>query len=65
MSLKAPAALANDRRTRDRGPDRGPKGRPLDDLAVGDVRALLGTRSRRRDLLIEFLHLIQDKYRCL
>jgi NADH:ubiquinone oxidoreductase subunit F (NADH-binding)/NADH:ubiquinone oxidoreductase subunit E len=61
MSLKAPAALANDRRTR----DRGPKGRPLDDRAVSEVRALLGARARRRDLLIEFLHLIQDKYRCL
>jgi len=61
MSLKAPAALASDRRRR----DRGPKGRPLDDSAVSEVRALLGTRPRRRDLLIEFLHLIQDKYRCL
>jgi formate dehydrogenase len=56
--------LANDRR-RDRGPDRGPKGRPLDDRALSEVRTLLGTRPRRRDLLIEFLHLIQDKYRCL
>src|SRR5471032_2001152 len=61
MSLKAPAALASDRRRR----DRGPKGRPLDDSAVSEVRALLGTRPRSRDLLIEFLHLIQDKYRCL
>ena len=63
MSQKAPTALADDRRERRR--DRGPKGRPLDDRAVSDVRALLGTRPRRRDLLIEFLHLIQDKYRCL
>jgi formate dehydrogenase beta subunit len=61
---KAGSMLANDRR-RDRGPDRGPKGRPLDDRAVGEVRALLGARPRRRDLLIEFLHLIQDEYRCL
>jgi NADH:ubiquinone oxidoreductase subunit F (NADH-binding)/NADH:ubiquinone oxidoreductase subunit E len=53
-------ALAQDRRR-----DRGPKGRPLDDNAVREVRALLGARSRRRDLLIEFLHLIQDEYRCL
>jgi formate dehydrogenase len=29
------------------------------------VQALLGDRPRRRDLLIEFLHLIQDQYRCL
>lgn len=42
--------------------DRGPKGRGLDDAALDDVRALLGARERRRDLLIEFLHLIQDAY---
>jgi formate dehydrogenase beta subunit len=45
--------------------DRGPKGRELDEVALKEVRALLGTRERRRDLLIEFLHLIQDEYRCL
>jgi formate dehydrogenase len=38
------------------------KGRPLDDAALSDVRALLGDRPRNRDLLIEFLHLIQDAY---
>ncbi len=42
--------------------DRGPKGRPVDDKALADVRELLGSRPRRRDLLIEFLHLIQDRY---
>src|SRR5215831_14837207 len=42
--------------------DRGPKGRPVDDRALADVRELLGSRERRRDLLIEFLHLIQDRY---
>ncbi len=41
---------------------RTPKGRQLDDEALSDVRALLGERPRRRDLLIEFLHLIQDKF---
>ncbi len=61
MPQTAPNALNTDRRRR----DRGPKGRPLDDRAVGDIRALLGSRPRRRDLLIEFLHLIQDKYRCI
>ena len=50
-----------DRRPR----DRGPKGRGLDDAALAEVRALLGDRPRRRDLLIEFLHLIQDHYGCL
>ena len=37
-----------------------PKGRQLDDVALEELRALLGDRPRRRDLLIEFLHLIQD-----
>jgi formate dehydrogenase len=39
-----------------------PKGRQVDPAALAEVRALLGTRERRRDLLIEFLHLIQDRY---
>ena len=39
-----------------------PKGRQLDDAAHEEVRALLGDRPRNRDLLIEFLHLIQDEY---
>ena len=39
-----------------------PKGRQIDDAALVDVRALLGDLPRRRDLLIEFLHLIQDRY---
>ncbi|AZQ68179.1 NADH-quinone oxidoreductase subunit F [Silicimonas algicola] len=41
---------------------RTPKGRQADDAALNEVRALLGDRPRRRDLLIEFLHLIQDEY---
>ncbi|MGB1011143.1 MAG: NAD(P)H-dependent oxidoreductase subunit E [Thiolinea sp.] len=39
-----------------------PKGRQLDDNALEQVRTLLGNRPRREDLLIEFLHLIQDHY---
>ncbi len=39
-----------------------PKGRQVDDQALADVQALLGDRPRRRDLLIEFLHLIQDHH---
>ncbi|MFC4669877.1 NAD(P)H-dependent oxidoreductase subunit E [Seohaeicola nanhaiensis] len=39
-----------------------PKGRQLDDAALAEVRGLLGDAPRRRDLLIEFLHLIQDAY---
>ncbi len=45
--------------------DRGPKGRSLDDRALHEVQGLLTNRERRRDLLIEFLHLIQDRYGCL
>jgi formate dehydrogenase len=39
-----------------------PKGRQVDPVALEQVRALLGDRPRRRDLLIEHLHLIQDRY---
>jgi formate dehydrogenase len=42
-----------------------PKGRQVDPDARGDVRALLGDAPRRRDLLIEYLHKIQDRYGCL
>src|SRR4051812_11946088 len=42
-----------------------PKGRVVDPAARDEVRALLGDRPRRRDLLIEHLHLIQDHYRRL
>ncbi|SDT97713.1 NADH-ubiquinone oxidoreductase-F iron-sulfur binding region domain-containing protein [Stappia sp. ES.058] len=38
------------------------KGRPLDDAALDDVRRLLGDAPRRRDLLIEHLHLLQDEF---
>ena len=39
-----------------------PKGRHVDPDAARDVAALLGESPRRRDLLIEHLHLIQDAY---
>ncbi|MGC1668792.1 MAG: hypothetical protein WA767_11195, partial [Pseudolabrys sp.] len=45
-----------------RRPPRTPKGRQIDPQALLEVRALLTDRSRRRDLLIEHLHLIQDQY---
>jgi len=37
-----------------------PKGRQVDPAALATIQKLLGDRPRRRDLLIEFLHLIQD-----
>ncbi|MFY9958851.1 NADH-ubiquinone oxidoreductase-F iron-sulfur binding region domain-containing protein [Bradyrhizobium sp.] len=39
-----------------------PKGRQVDPIAAHEIELLLGDRPRRRDLLIEHLHLIQDKY---
>ena len=42
-----------------------PKGRQLEREARDAVSALLGDRPRDRDLLIEHLHLIQDRFGCL
>jgi NADH:ubiquinone oxidoreductase subunit F (NADH-binding)/NADH:ubiquinone oxidoreductase subunit E len=42
-----------------------PKGRQVEPAALAEIQALLGDRPRRRDLLIEHLHLIQDHYRQL
>jgi formate dehydrogenase len=60
---------AHDRRIhpgsgRRRGPT-APKGRQVDPAALAEVRQLLGDRERRRDLLIEHLHLLQDQFGCL
>jgi len=41
------------------------KGRPVDPIALAEVRELLGDEPRRRELLIEHLHKIQDRYRCI
>jgi NADH:ubiquinone oxidoreductase subunit F (NADH-binding)/NADH:ubiquinone oxidoreductase subunit E len=45
-----------------RRPPHTPKGRQVEPKALEEVCALLGERERRRDLLIEHLHLIQDRY---
>jgi formate dehydrogenase len=42
-----------------------PKGRQVDPAALDAVRALLENRPRQRDLLIEYLHLIQDAHGAL
>ncbi|MEO0632976.1 MAG: NAD(P)H-dependent oxidoreductase subunit E [Pseudomonadota bacterium] len=39
-----------------------PKGRQFTDTALKEVCDLLGDQPRRRDLLIEFLHLVQDAH---
>src|SRR5262245_56823519 len=62
MNVKNPPRSAGNGAEHRRRPRRTPKGRQLDPTAVAEIEALLGDRSRRRDLLIEHLHLIQDKY---
>ena len=64
-----PPSTRHDRRIhpgsgRRRGPDH-PKGRQVDPAALAEVQVLLGDRERRRDLLIEHLHLLQDHFGCL
>jgi formate dehydrogenase beta subunit len=39
-----------------------PKGRQVEPEALKEIRKLLGSAPRRRDLLIEYLHLVQDSY---
>jgi NADH:ubiquinone oxidoreductase subunit F (NADH-binding)/NADH:ubiquinone oxidoreductase subunit E len=63
------ASAKHDRRIhpgsgRRRGRDQ-PKGRQVEPQALAEVQELLGERERHRDLLIEFLHLLQDHYGCL
>ena len=41
------------------------RGRPVDPVALEEVRALLGDEPRRRDLLIEHLHKIQDRHHAI
>jgi formate dehydrogenase beta subunit len=41
------------------------RGRAIDDAALNEIRELLGTDKPRRDLLIEYLHRIQDKFGCI
>ncbi len=42
-----------------------PRGRVLEPEALEEVQALLGERPRQADRLIEYLHLLQDTYKCL
>ena len=41
------------------------KGRQADDVSLQEVRDLIGADALRRDLLIEYLHLLNDAYRGL
>jgi formate dehydrogenase len=66
MNIQVPPPSGGNGVSRRNGrPRRTPKGRQVDPTALDEVRALLGERPRRRDLLIEHLHLIQDRYHYL
>src|SRR5579872_2100414 len=67
-SVAAPppdSAPKNKKRGKAGGVRSTPKGRRVDPQAREDVQVLLGDAPRRRDLLIEHLHKIQDRYGCL
>ena len=57
-----PIALAGATKQRKR---EAPKGRTVDASALAEVEALVGTAPLRHDLLIEYLHLINDRYKQL
>ena len=60
-----PSSPSAPRLRRDRPPAWYPKGRQVEAAAIGEIRGLLGEEPRRRDLLIEHLHRIQDWYGCI
>ena len=42
-----------------------PKGRDIDEDSITLIRKLISHLPLKRDLLIEYLHLIQDKFNCI
>jgi formate dehydrogenase len=63
-SQEPPARRIHPGSGRRRGRDL-PRGRQVEGEALLEVQALLAERPRQRDLLIEFLHLLQDRHGCL
>ena len=63
--MRQESAIDTTRLGRGRAAKSAPKGRQVEPRALEEVRALLGDAPRRRDLLIEFLHRIQDTYGCI
>ena len=59
MSTSAISISAETRRKKRRSQ---PKGRQVDLNALREIRDLLGDRPRNKDLVLEYLHLIQDRY---
>ena len=65
-TLKGKARLKTDNTAGDGQPGAGrPRGQRSDPQARAELRALLGEAPRRRDLLLEFLHRVQDRYGCI
>ena len=64
MAEGGTGSVATNRRGRRRGRVT-PKGRQVDPAAVADVRGLIGEGPHRRDLLIEHLHAVQDRFGAL
>ena len=62
MNIQTPPRAGSNGTGGRRRPARTPKGRQVDPQALEEICALLTDRPRRRDLLIEHLHLIQDHY---
>lgn len=62
MSVRSDAVGLENKRRRKRG---RPKGRHVESEAREAVREALGDIPRRRDMLLECLHLLNDRYRCL
>ncbi len=62
MNMQTPPPRQSGKGDGRRKPNRLPKGRQVDPDALSEVQALLIDKPRRRDLLIEHLHLIQDHY---
>ena len=60
--IPPPSKAPEPRRDGRKRPRNTTKGRQVEPDALLDVQNLLGDRPRKRDLLIEHLHLIQDKY---
>jgi formate dehydrogenase len=60
--MREQVSLENQKKKGARGT---PKGRSVDRKAREEVATLLGDSPRRRDLLIEYLHRIQDHFGCI
>ena len=61
LPMEETIGLATGKSTRERMRGK-PKGRVVEGRAADEIAALLGNAPRRRDLLIEYLHRIQDRY---